>query len=579
MKTTLILLTCYVLAALLLLTRVVPNQFVRFKILNRFRKVFQTFSSPVTSVITVFLLSFLLSAGISSFKKPIPRIHDEFSYLLAADTISQGRLTNPTHPFWKHFESFHIIHQPTYASKYPVGQGLFLALGQVLTGHPIVGAWLSVALACAAICWMLHAWVPPRWAFAGGLLSALHPIILLWGQNYWGGAVAMLGGALLFGALRRLIKHPYSGTALILGTGLLILSVSRPFEGFLTAVSAAVILMIWMIKQTEFSKMVLVRSILFPLGFTSLCIVGIIAFYNDQVTGSSFRFPYQVHEETYSQTPLFLWGTPRDANVANPHLRKFQSEWSYEMYQRQQELSGYWDTVSIKISRLLGNLIVFPLGVFLLIIPWIIKERWGCIAVTIVLLISFIDLFGATFFQPHYLAPVIPLVFFILIQGARQWRVAWWQDRNQGPVLVFGLGLIFVAMSFTKIWLFTSTPELPAQYPIALQRSELIEQLKQNQKKDLVFVKYSDDHDPHFEWIYNRANIDDAEVVWAHVLDEESNKKLREYFSDRQVWIINADDKQVKLKAFLQNSLDTKPNETRPKDSGSSTFETTPNQR
>ena len=148
-------------------------------------------------------------------------------------------MTNPTHRFWKHFESIHIIHKPTYASKYPPGQGFALAAGQVLAGKPIVGVWLSLAVACAAICWMLQAWLPLRWAFAGGMLSALHPWLIFWGQSYWGGAVSILGGALLYGSLRRLMNRPRIETAFLMGIGLFLLSISRPFEGFLTAIPIA----------------------------------------------------------------------------------------------------------------------------------------------------------------------------------------------------------------------------------------------------------------------------------------------------------------------------------------------------
>src|SRR5262249_4686012 len=67
---------------------------------------------------------------------PTPDIYDEFSHLLAADTLRHFRFSNPDHPFHRFFETFFVLQEPSYSSIYPPGQGLILAIGQVILGYP-----------------------------------------------------------------------------------------------------------------------------------------------------------------------------------------------------------------------------------------------------------------------------------------------------------------------------------------------------------------------------------------------------------------------------------------------------------
>src|SRR5215472_4690058 len=233
---------------------------------------------------------------------PVPGIHDEYSYLLLGDTLAHGRLTNPTHPMWMSFESFHINWFPTYCSKYPPGQGAVLALGELL-GHPWIGVVLSVGAMCAAILWMLQAWLRARWALLGGVLVALKfGVASYWMNSYWGGAVAAAGGALVLGAMPRIIRSAKTRDAIFLGLGLTILANTRPYEGLLFSIPVAGWFLWWLAGKTK-SKATPQRrviSVLTPLAVVLLMTMAFMGYYNRRLTGNPLLSPYVLNERTYA---------------------------------------------------------------------------------------------------------------------------------------------------------------------------------------------------------------------------------------------------------------------------------------
>jgi hypothetical protein len=505
------------------------------------------------SVVLVGLLTLGINAGVSLLvHMPEPRDEDEFSYLLAADTFAHGRLTNPTHPMWVHFESFHIIHQPTYQSKYPPAQGLILGAGQVIGGHPIVGVWISIGLMGAAMCWMLQAWLPPRWALLGGLVVALHPGILLkWGDGYWGGAVAAIGGALVFGALRRIVLRPRMRDALLMGLGLAILANSRPYEGLIASLPVAVALLVWMISKNGPAFRVSLTRVLLPIFVMLVATAAWIGYYNLRVTGDALRMPYLVHHATYQMWPLFLWQEPGpEPAYRHKVLRDFYVDYMRNVYVEPRSVPSFLRKSVERIQRLWKFYLGYLLTVPLITLPWVLRNRWMVFALlTCGLVVGALQVH--TYLNVYHQAPITALVFALLLQAMRHLNVWQWRGRPTGRFVVRAILLIFVASLVLSL---AQKVRVKSEHEWSQQRGRILAQLEQDGRRHLVIVRYG----PKFskfsrskeeEWVYNEADIDRAKVVWAREMNAGQDRKLLDYFKDRQAWLleVNGDQPPVKL--------------------------------
>jgi hypothetical protein len=73
-------------------------------------------------------------------------------------------------------------------------------------------------------------------------------------------------------------------------------------------------------------------------------------------------------------------------------------------------------------------------------------------------------------------------------------------------------------------------------------------------EKSLVVVKYGLNHNYHHEWVYNRADIDSAKVVWARSMGAARDRELEQYFADRAVWTLDVEDGAASMPVLTRNT-------------------------
>lgn len=515
---------------------------------RRFRQLENCFGrasrNRAIGALLVFAFSLAIALSISLLvRRPAPVIADEFSYILAGDTFARGRMTNPPHPMWRHFETLHVIQQPTYASKYPPAQGLALAAGQLLTGSPVAGVMLSTALALVAVYWMLLGCFSRRLSLLGGLLAALHPMIIEWGQNFWGGSVALAGGALVAGSfLRFWSKDIRYRDGLILGAGLAILANSRPFEGMVLGLLflSATLLKLKSSEAVTLQNLILKGAL--PAGLVLAFAGSAMALYNLRVTGNPLRMPYAVHEETYAVAPAFIFQNPRPEPVyRHDWIRRFYTGYALESYLSQKGARGFINKGLIRKTGVLlrGYISNAAMVVALLALPWVWRRDRRMRAAFAILACFIAALYLETWMMPHYAAPGACLLFIVAVQGMRSLRA--WSCRGQRT----GLWLARAAVAFSLLGIinvgFRIARDERGSWGWAAERSRIERTLASGPERHLVIVRYSPSHVSHQEWVFNSADPDGSSIVWARDMGAEENRELLDFYADRRAWLLEAD--------------------------------------
>ena len=484
---------------------------------------------------------------------PIPRpfILDGFSFLLASDTFASGRLTNPTPPMWQHFETFQVTMHPTYMSMYFPAHGMILAAGQALTGQPWYGLLCVTALLCAAICWMLQAWLPPTWALLGGLIAVLRlGLFSYWINTYSGGAaIAALGGALVLGALPRFMRSARALHAFVLTAGLLILANSRPYEGLLLTTPVLLYLGRWLFRQENTPPAAVMLRRLVPSLLLIVCTFCWMAYYNHRVFGNAFTEPYSVDRTTYAIAPHFVWQAPHHPPAyRHKVMRDFYAGWELDQYKKLHSVHGFVRETVWKFLRA----VLFFAGLSLLpvafALPWALADRrmrflWICV------LFLTAGMLFETWLIPHYLAPFTAAFYALGLQCARHLR-AW---RSSGKRVGVAVVRFLVTACILLVCLRIAAKPLHLRlgsWPTTCwfgaegfgdARAHVQAALEQHPGAQLAIVRYSTNHDPVDEWVYNAADIDRSKVIWAREMGGGQDRELLDYYKDRTVWLVQPD--------------------------------------
>jgi hypothetical protein len=370
-------------------------------------------------------------------------------------------------------------------------------------------------------------------------------------NSYFSASLPALGGALVLGALPRIKRHARVRDALLMGLGLAILANTRPFEGFVFSLPIAIVMLVWIVTQKRIPNSEVFARAILPLILILGAAGGAMGYYFWRVTGHAFVMPYQINRQTYSVAPYFVWQKPRPEPVYHhAEMRNFYIDWELRSIESSATALGFLRHLGHKAGTLwtfyMGPVFTLPF----LALPWLFRDR----RMRLPLVFAAVNAVGVvieTWTLAHYVAPAFGLFLLLLVQCIRRLRLLRWRGQP-GNGLARAVPLVCVAMVVLRVSAVAAGAQIePHELQGNPRRIAVESELQAKPGKQLVIVHYGPNHNPHIDWVYNRADIDAAKIVWARDMGDRENLELLAYFKDRGAWAINADDPAARLVPYV----------------------------
>jgi hypothetical protein len=165
----------------------------------------------------------------------------------------------------------------------------------------------------------------------------------------------------------------------------------------------------------------------------------------------------------------------------------------------------------------------------------------------------------------HYVSPFTSAFYAIGLQMFRHLRV--WKPEGKPVGLAMTRFAVTVCFLMAGVRLFArplnlAPPEWPPSYwnfmwygpeHFGVERDGIETRLEQRAGPQLVIVRYSPDHNPLDEWVYNGADIDGSKVVWAREMAAADNLQLIHHYRNRQAWLVEPDAIPAQIEPYEES--------------------------